>query len=231
MRLAEFLRRLADTRVHLEQQRTLAVVAHHALDPEERRHPRAARDRRHVVDAGGRVQHHMPGRQLHALLAIGVLDHQFAAVVLVRLGQEQRCRQVAADTEAGAAQVADRVVDMVGKGVPALVAVEQRRIDLQRQRRREEQCVVAQRILDQVANLARRGRAFGQLQVALGQRRLVARGFIAVGPWRGIDDLPHLRHLVLGEYVGNLQQHGGDNLWAKNGESARAGGTRRERVL
>ncbi|SOZ15614.1 hypothetical protein CBM2609_A70016 [Cupriavidus taiwanensis] len=209
VRLAEFLRHLADAPVELEQHRALAVVAHHALDPEERRHPRPARDWCHMVDAGGRVQHHVPGRQFHALLPVGVLDHQFAAVVVFRLGQEQRRRQVAADAEAGAAQVADRVVDMVGKGMPALIAVEQRRINLQRQCRREEQCMVAQRVLDQVADLPRRRRALGQLQVALGQCRLVARGFVAVGPGCRVDDLAHLRDLGLGQYVGDLQHHDG----------------------
>src|SRR3546814_6313612 len=51
------------------------------------------------MQAGRRIQHHMPGRQLGAVLAVGILDDQFAAVVFIRPGQEQRAGQVGADAK------------------------------------------------------------------------------------------------------------------------------------
>ena len=87
----------------------------------------------------------LAGRQLHAVDAVGVLDHQLAAVVLVRVGEEQRRRQVGADAVRRAGDLPDGVVDVVAERLPALVAVEERREDAQRQRRGDEQRVALQR--------------------------------------------------------------------------------------
>ena len=72
----------------LSTQKKLAMrdAAGHRLDP---------------VHAGARVEHHVAGRQLDALRAVGVLDHQLAAVVFVGLGEEQRAADVGAHPLAG----------------------------------------------------------------------------------------------------------------------------------
>ena len=119
--------------------------------------------------------------------AVGVLDHQLAAVVLVRVGEEQRRRQVGADAVRRAGDLADGVVDVVAERLAALVAIEQRREDAQRQRRGDEQRVALQRAEDQVAELARDRVALGQLQVVLGPRRLMAGGDLAVDPAGGVE--------------------------------------------
>ena len=47
--------------IHIEQMRALAIVADHALYPEERADPRATSDGPHLVQTLCRVEHHMPG--------------------------------------------------------------------------------------------------------------------------------------------------------------------------
>ena len=65
-----------DGRVEVEQQRPLAVVTHHALNPEERGDPRAARHRPDGVQARRRIEDQVSGRQLHRVHAVGVFDEQ-----------------------------------------------------------------------------------------------------------------------------------------------------------
>src|SRR3546814_13267119 len=79
----------------------------------------------------------MPGRQLGAVLAVGILDDQFAAVVFIRPGQEQRAGQVGADAKISVAHGTDRIVDMGAESLPRAIAVEQRRENLERQRSEE----------------------------------------------------------------------------------------------
>ena len=71
----------------------------------------------------------MTGRQLHAVDAVGVLDHQLAAVVVLGVGEEQRRRQVGADAVRRARHLADGVVDVAAERLAARVAVEERRED------------------------------------------------------------------------------------------------------
>jgi hypothetical protein len=74
--------------IEIEKKRALPVVAHHALNPEERRHARSSRDRSHVVQAARGIQDHVAGRELHRLHAERVFDHQLAAVIFGRIGEE-----------------------------------------------------------------------------------------------------------------------------------------------
>jgi len=76
--------------IQIEQQRAIAIITQHALNPEERRDPRAARDRAHVVKAGRRREHHMTTRQFHAVDAVRVLDHELPAVILLRFPEKKR---------------------------------------------------------------------------------------------------------------------------------------------
>ena len=83
---SEFL----DGLIQVEQQRAGAIVTHHALQPEEGSHPRAARDRLHMMQAGRLLEHQIASRQFHLLRPVLVLDGQLATVILLRLGQEKR---------------------------------------------------------------------------------------------------------------------------------------------
>ena len=83
-----------------------------------------------------------------------------------------------------ARHLADRVVDVAAERMPAGVLVEERRKDLERQRRRHEERVALQGAEDHLAELARLRRVFGQLQVLFGARRLRAGGDTAVDPRR-----------------------------------------------
>jgi hypothetical protein len=57
------------------------------------------------------------------------------------------------------------------------------------------------------AGLARGGRVLGQLAVALGERRLRARGDVAVDPLAGVDDRADARERGGVEHVGDGDQH------------------------
>lgn len=50
----------------------------------------AAGDRGDAVQAAGGIEHQMPGRELHPMLAIGVFNHQFATLIALRIAKEQR---------------------------------------------------------------------------------------------------------------------------------------------
>ena len=162
------------------------------------------------MQALGRIQHHVTGRQFDALLAIHLFDHQFAAVIIFRLAQKQGGRQVTADTHIAA--LANGIIDMQTKSVPALVTVEQRRKEGVRQGRRHEHRMGIKRLCHQCRHLFRLGTVFGKLPVLLGRRRLVARGHIAIGPRPRIQNRAQTRHLVLGEDSRNVQQHVGSIL-------------------
>ena len=91
----------------------------------------AARDRPHRMQASGGIKHKIAGRQLHFMRAIIVLDHEYAAVILVRLRQKQRDREVGANAHAGQWVAAHRVVDMHAEMLALAVAIEQRRKDVE----------------------------------------------------------------------------------------------------
>jgi hypothetical protein len=74
--------------------------------------------RAHVVQAAGRIEDEVPGGQLDVVHAVGVLDRQLAAVVLVGRAQEQRGRQVRAHAMGRARHLADGVVDVDAEGLP-----------------------------------------------------------------------------------------------------------------
>src|SRR4051812_42622141 len=60
---AETLYQCLNRIVEVEDQGACALVAHHALEPEKRSHPRAARDRCHHMQTGSRIKYEVPGRQ------------------------------------------------------------------------------------------------------------------------------------------------------------------------
>ncbi len=147
----------------------------------------------------------MAGGQLDALDAVGVLDLQLAAVVIVV--QEQRRRKVGADAARRARQGPHRVVDMGAERHAAFVFVEQRRIDGAGQGGADEQCVALERAQHDVAQRACLLAVLGKLEIVLHLRRLVAGGDLAVTPMcRGEVVLSPLE-LLGRQHIGDGNQH------------------------
>ena len=94
-----------------------------AAHPARRHHPFAARDRGHAMQHRCRIRDEAAGRQLEGFLARSRVDDQFAAVVGLRVRQEQRERHV------GPRPSDQGVVDVRAVGVARLVAREQRADD------------------------------------------------------------------------------------------------------
>ena len=96
------------------------------LRPRRSWHPSAACDRLDPMHARRRIDHHVTRRQLHALGAKGVFDHQFSAIVFIGIGQKQRGRYIGAHAFAAAVDESYGVVHMVAKRIGvATIAVEQ----------------------------------------------------------------------------------------------------------
>src|SRR6185312_7695910 len=74
--------------IEIEEQSALGIVAHHALDPEERSDARAARYGFDVVETRRGVNHHVARGQFHAVESVGVFDDEFAAVVFAGSGEK-----------------------------------------------------------------------------------------------------------------------------------------------
>ncbi len=197
-----------DRHVEVEEERALGVVPNEALRPEERGDARAARDRRDIVQAGAGIDDHVAGGQLHLVAAVGVLDHELAAVVILGRGDEQRRRHVGADLQRCVEIAADRVVDVRAEGHAGVVAVEQRWKYLLGQHRREEQRVAAECLHHDVAELAGFRRGLGQLQVVLHLHRLVPGGDTAVDPTGLLHHLAAARDLFRREHLGHMDHHG-----------------------
>ncbi|MNM63748.1 hypothetical protein D3C81_751230 [compost metagenome] len=155
------------------------------------------------MQAGSRVQHQIPRRQFHLLHAVGVLDHQFTAVVVLGVAQEQRRRQVGTHSLLAAAGLAQGVVDMEAEIATLSVTVDQRWKDFVRQGRRHELRVLPQTFDQGRANLLGQRMAFRQLQVVLGLGRLVTRGDLAVGPFGLLQRLTNALNLLGGKQAGN----------------------------
>ena len=98
--------------------------------------------------------------------AVSVLDDQLSPVVLAGLAEEQRRREIGPDALARAAHVADGVVDVAAERVAALVAIEQRRKDAERQRGGREEWIGFERTEDQVAPFAATGWCSGSCRLS-----------------------------------------------------------------
>src|SRR4051812_2442036 len=98
--------------VEFEQHGARGFVADHTLNPEEGGPAAAAGHRRDVMAAGGGIDDQIARRQLDFVTAERVFDHQFATVIIIRIGQEQGRRQVSAhaDRLAGALHETDGVI-------------------------------------------------------------------------------------------------------------------------
>ncbi|MNP33993.1 hypothetical protein D3C76_1272590 [compost metagenome] len=160
------------------------------------------------MQAGAGVQHHVASRQLHALGAVGVLDFQFAAVVVLGLAEEQRGGKVGAHPFDTALGLAHGVVDVEVETAAGRVTVQQRRKHLVRQCRRHELRILPQPLQHGRADFLGQRMTFRQLQVVLGLGRLIAGGDLAIGPIGLLQSLANALHFFFFEQAGNVQQHG-----------------------
>src|SRR5262249_15152976 len=156
-----------------------------------------------TVKARRRIQDHVARRELDLMDAIGVLDEQLTAVVLVRLRKKERGGEIGSKPVRRAADLPDRVVDVIAKRLSAAVAVEQRRKHLEWQGGRHKQRVALQGRHDRVAQLSGGGRILRQLFVVLRTRRLVSGGDAAVDPRRTLEDAAGVFHLGGGQQIRN----------------------------
>ena len=84
--------------VEIEKYRAFTIVAHHALDPEERSEPRTTRHRTNVMKTGSRIKNQMTRRQFHRMHAVSIFDDELAAVVFVGIAEEQRRGKISANS-------------------------------------------------------------------------------------------------------------------------------------
>ncbi len=161
-----------------------------------------------MVQAGRGIENEVAGGQLHLMRAVLVFDDEFAAVVLLGLGEEQRYAEVGANARRGPRDGADRTVDVRAEEVALAVAVEERRKDPERHGRRHEQRRAGERREHDLAEFTGSRRALGKLRVLLHARRLRSRGHPAVDPAHRVHDLAAMPHLVLAQDAGNANQHG-----------------------
>ena len=74
-----------DRGVEIEDQAAGVSISYHALQPEKRRNAHASRDRRDHMQTRRRINYEIAGRQLDFMGTVDVLDHEFAAVIFIRL--------------------------------------------------------------------------------------------------------------------------------------------------
>src|ERR1700728_988293 len=74
-----------DCGVEIEDQTAGVSISYHALQPEKRRHAHASCDRRDHMQTRRRINYEIAGRQLDFMGTVDILDHEFAAVILIRL--------------------------------------------------------------------------------------------------------------------------------------------------
>lgn len=154
--------------VQLQQQAALAVFPHQALNPEKGRQTGPLGDRCDPVQTGARIEHQVPGRQFDCASAVGVFNHQFTTFVVFRFAEKQGGGKIGANTLGAARHTENGTIDMVAIVTAALIAIEARGKNLQRQGRSHEQRVLHQRIKNQVADLLGAWVIRSQLQVVLG---------------------------------------------------------------
>jgi hypothetical protein len=104
------------------------------------------------MQAGGRIEHHVARGQLDAVHAVAVIDLQFAAIVVGRIGQEQRGRDIGTQLASAVRMDAHAAIDM-GEGHALAIAIEHGRIDQVGQRRADEARMPLQRGDDEVLAL------------------------------------------------------------------------------
>ncbi len=139
--------------------------------------------------------------------AIGIFDQQLAALVLVGIGEEQCGRYIDANLVAGGRNQAHRIVDVIAEILAAIVAIEERRIDLRRQDSTDEKRIALQRRQDQFAKLTRCRRMLWQLQIVLDLAALIASRCAAIYPVGGIQHRAAVAHLFDSQNIRDRKKH------------------------
>src|SRR5215470_12800215 len=98
--------------VEVKEQRALTVIADHALNPEKRRSAGPPCNWAYVMQACRGVENHVSCGQLYGMDAISIFDDEFTAVILVGVGEEERCRKVCANTMSRAGDLTNGIIDM-----------------------------------------------------------------------------------------------------------------------
>src|SRR3546814_1534627 len=91
--------------------------------------------------------------------------------------------------------------------------------DLERERGGDEQRGAPKCGQYRLADLAGEGRILGQLHVALGKRRLIAGGNIAIHPFSRVQQRPRLAELIWAQHARDMQHHGGAIPGGRRGRS------------
>src|SRR5215470_15144932 len=102
--------------------------------------------------------------------SVGIFDHQFPAVIFIRLREEKRRGKIGANSVSRAGNLPDSVVNVRTKRLAALVTVEQRWKNFRRQCRGNKEWILSERLQDHLADLLRRRAILRQLHVVLGSR-------------------------------------------------------------
>ena len=89
----------------------------------------------------------------------------------------------------------DCAINMIAVGLATLITVEERRHDLERQRRRHEERIAVERSQDQIAKAARNRMPDRDLAVVLDPRELVPRRFAAIDPLGAVERAPEFYQL------------------------------------
>ena len=110
--VGQLLTQTDDGHVQIEQHLPLPIVAHHALSPEDGGQALTACHRFNPMQAGCRIDNSVTGFELDLMCAIRVFDHQFTAVVVRRVAEEERARQVSPHALAAGG------ADIIELGVP-----------------------------------------------------------------------------------------------------------------
>src|SRR5262245_78658 len=139
--------------------------------------------------------------------AVNVVDHQFTAVVFFRCAEKKSGGDIGADPVRRPWHLAYRIVQMRAEGFTSFVAVEKRRKDPERQRRRDKKRVPLQGCDDHVAQFPRLWASLCEVPVVLNDTRLVASGDPPVYPGGAIHHVPAMSELLLVEDRWNVDDH------------------------
>src|SRR4051794_27521751 len=86
--IADLLAQALDGGIEFKQHSAGGFVPHHALYPKKRRPAAAAGHCGDVMAAGSGIEHQIAGGELDLVAPEDVFDHQFAAIIVTRIGEE-----------------------------------------------------------------------------------------------------------------------------------------------
>jgi hypothetical protein len=121
-----------------------------------------------TVNRAPAVQHQIAGRQLHRPLIVSLADNELATIIVSRIAQKERCREVGSYPERSTRHRAHSPVDVSTVRLPPSVSIEQRGQNTHWQRRTDKQRVLIQLIQDDATEPPPDRVTFRQLLIVLG---------------------------------------------------------------